>query len=71
MSPTLDGVEIGYDDPAPRAAIDGVDVSGTTAGVRFSSPDGDVTGMECSLDGGPFVGLHEPEGAHRPRSRRT
>ena len=55
----------------PRAAIDGVDVSGTTASVRFSSPDGDVDADGVQPRRRRVRRLHEPEGVHRPRSRRT
>ena len=56
-------VAIGYDidDVKPRAAVDGVDVSGTTASVRFSSPDADVARLECSLDGGAFATCTSPK----------
>ena len=71
VSPTLDGVEIGYDDPAPRAAIDGVDVSGTTASARFSSPDGDVDAVGVQPRRRRVRRVHEPEGVRRPRRRRA
>jgi hypothetical protein len=50
-SPSLDQVEIGYevDTVAPVAVIDGVDVAGAIATVRFSSADADVDRFECRL----------------------
>ena len=54
VSPALAQVQIGFDvdDVGPRTVIDGVDVAGTTASVRFSSPDADVASFACGLDGG-------------------
>jgi hypothetical protein len=50
ISPNVDRVEIGYEDAvAPVAAIDGVDVAGSTATVRFSSAAPDVDRFECRL----------------------
>jgi hypothetical protein len=50
----LDKVALDYavDTTAPSAAVNSVDVSGTTANLTFSSPDLDTIGFECSLDGG-------------------
>ena len=59
------------DTTAPVATIDGVTVTGTTARVTFSSDSTDAT-FECSLDNGPFAGLHQPARVHRPvRAART
>jgi hypothetical protein len=56
-TPALDGVTIAgeTDTTAPTAVISGVEVSGRTATVSFSSPDPDVARTECSLDAGPFA----------------
>jgi len=61
-TPTLDSVSIAYntDDEAPAATIGGVQVTGTTARVTFSSTAGDVARFECSLDGGPFANCASP-----------
>ncbi|MGZ6645734.1 MAG: hypothetical protein ACXVFT_28340, partial [Solirubrobacteraceae bacterium] len=62
-TPSLDKVDIAYDidNVAPTAAISSVDVSGATANVSFSSPDSDIKGFECSLDGGGFAGCASPK----------
>ena len=49
------------DNVAPSAAIDSVDVSGTSASVSFSSPDSDIAGFQCSLDGGAFAACTSPK----------
>ena len=51
LSPSLERVEIAYDvdNILPIAAIDGVDVAGNTATLRFSSADQDVARFECRL----------------------
>ena len=51
-SPSLDRVELDYDvdTVAPVAAIDGVDVTGGSASVTFSSAATDVARFECRLD---------------------
>ena len=54
---------------APRSTA--IDVSGTTASVRFSSPDADVAGFECSLDGGALATCTSPASLRRARSRRA
>jgi hypothetical protein len=61
-TPSVDRVTIAFDvdATAPTAAISGVAVSGTTATVTFSSPDADVAGFECSLDGGAFARCTSP-----------
>ena len=61
-TPTLDSVSIGYetDDVAPAVAIGGVEVTGTTARVSFSSTATDVARFECSLDGGAFATCASP-----------
>jgi hypothetical protein len=63
LTPVVDQVAIGYDvdDVKPVARIDGVDVSGTTASVRFASSDADVARFECSLDGGAFATCTSPK----------
>src|SRR3954469_20275221 len=59
----LDSAAIAYtvDNSAPTAAISSADVSGTTATVSFSSPDSDIKGFECSLDGGAFAACASPK----------
>jgi hypothetical protein len=59
----LDSVSIPYtiDDAAPAAAIDGVQVSGTTATARFSSAATDVARFDCSLDGAAFATCTSPK----------
>jgi hypothetical protein len=63
LTPSLDRVQIGYDvdTTAPTAAIDGVQVSGTTARVSFSSPDADTAAFQCSLDNGAFAACASPK----------
>jgi hypothetical protein len=63
-SPILDRVEIAYevDTVAPSAVIDGVDVSGGSASVRFSSPDADLDRFECRLGAaGSFASCVSPQ----------
>jgi hypothetical protein len=59
----LDKVAIDYDidTAAPSVAADAVQVSGTTASVSFSSPNGDIAGFECSLDSGAFAPCTSPK----------
>jgi hypothetical protein len=59
---SLDKVAIDYttDNTPPSAAINSVDVGGTSASVSFSSPDSDIAGFECSLDGGAFAACTSP-----------
>lgn len=54
-APSLDRVEIDYeiDADAPAVAIDGVDVSGSSATARFSSAATDVDRFECRLGDAP------------------
>jgi hypothetical protein len=61
-TPSVDRVTIAsdIDTTAPTAAISGVSVSGTTATVTFSSPDADVAGFQCRLDGGAFAPCVSP-----------
>jgi hypothetical protein len=63
ITPSLDRVDIAFtiDNVAPTAAIGSVDVSGTSASVSFSSPDSDIKGFECSLDGGAFAACASPK----------
>jgi hypothetical protein len=60
---SLDSASLAYtvDNAAPSAAISSVDVSGTSASVSFSSPDSDIKGFECSLDGGAFAACASPK----------
>ncbi len=60
---TLDSASLAYtvDNAAPSAAIGSADVSGSTATVSFSSPDGDLAGFQCSLDGGAFAACASPK----------
>ena len=62
-SASLDSASLAYtvDNAAPSAAIGSVDVSGTSASVSFSSPDSDIAGFECSLDGGAFAACTSPK----------
>jgi hypothetical protein len=62
-TPSLDKVEISYDidSTPPSAVITAADVSGTSASVSFSSPDGDIAGFQCSLDGGAFAACASPK----------
>jgi hypothetical protein len=59
---SVDSASLAYtvDNTAPSAAIGSVDVSGTSASVSFSSPDGDIAGFQCSLDGGAFAACASP-----------
>jgi Glycosyl hydrolases family 16 len=61
-TPTLDSVAIAYetDDVAPAVTIGGVEVTGATARVSFSSAATDVARFECSLDGGAFATCASP-----------
>jgi hypothetical protein len=63
VTPSLDSVTIGYDidNTLPSATIDGVQVSGTTANVTFSSADLDKAAFVCSLDGGAFGPCTSPK----------
>jgi hypothetical protein len=63
LTPSLDKVQIRYDvdTTAPTATIDGVQVSGTTARVSFSSPDADTAAFQCSLDTGAFAACASPK----------
>ncbi len=36
-------------------------MSGTSASVAFSSPDSDIAGFQCSLDGGAFAACASPK----------
>jgi hypothetical protein len=58
----LASVSISYaiDNDAPSASIGGVQVSGTTARVAFSSPAADVVRFMCSLDGAAPVVCTSP-----------
>jgi hypothetical protein len=60
---SIDSASLGYtvDNAAPSAAIGSADVSGTSASVSFSSPDSDIKGFECSLDGGGFAACASPK----------
>jgi hypothetical protein len=60
---SIDSASLAYavDSAAPSAAITSVDVSGTTANVSFSSPDSDIAGFQCSLDGGAFAACASPK----------
>jgi hypothetical protein len=60
---SLDSASLAYtvDNAAPSAAISSVDVSGANASVSFSSPDSDIKGFECSLDGGAFAACASPK----------
>jgi hypothetical protein len=60
---SLDSTSLAYtvDNTAPSAAIGSVNVSGTSASVAFSSPDGDIAGFQCSLDGGAFAACASPK----------
>jgi hypothetical protein len=60
---SLDKVEIGYaiDSTPPSAAIGGVQVSGTTASVTFSSPASDVDHFECSIDASAYAACTSPK----------
>jgi hypothetical protein len=60
---TLDSASLAYavDNAAPTAAISSADVSGSNATVAFSSPDSDIAGFQCSLDGGAFAACASPK----------
>jgi hypothetical protein len=62
-TPSLDKVDIAYniDNVAPTAAINSVDVSGTSASVAFSSADSDIAGFQCAVDGGGFAACASPK----------
>ena len=72
-TPTLDRVDASFDVDtiAPGVNIDGVDISGANAAVRFSSPDSDVARFECKLDDGAYATCSQPEAAHGARRRRA
>jgi hypothetical protein len=63
VTPSLDKVDIAYtiDNVAPTAAINSVDVSGTSASVAFSSADSDIAGFQCAIDGGGFAACASPK----------
>ena len=63
VSPTIDSVAIGYeiDSTVPVAPSIDVQVTGTSATVSFSSPDTDLEGFECSLDGSAFATCTPPD----------
>jgi uncharacterized cupredoxin-like copper-binding protein len=63
VTPSLDSVTISYDvdTVGPSVAADSAQVSGTTARLAFSSPDSDVAGFQCSLDGGAFIACTSPK----------
>ena len=60
---SLDKVAIDYaiDTIAPAAAIDGVQVSGTTARITFSSSASDLDHFECSVDGSAYATCVNPK----------
>ncbi len=59
---TVERVQIDYtDDNAPDATIDGMQVTGTTATLAFSSPAADLAGFECAVDGGAFAACASPK----------
>jgi hypothetical protein len=62
-APRLDSVSIAYalDDAAPGATIGGVQVSGTSATVSFTSSAADVARFECGLDGSAFSACTSPK----------
>jgi hypothetical protein len=63
VTPSLDRVEMTYDidSTPPSATIGGVQVSGTTANLTFSSADSDTAGFQCSLDSGAFASCTSPK----------
>ena len=60
VTPSLDDVQLDY--TAPSTSITGVEVSGTTATVSFSSPASDVDRFECRVDDGGFAPCTSPYG---------
>jgi hypothetical protein len=60
---SLDKVAIDYatDTTAPSAAIDSVQVNGTTAKITFSSSASDLDGFECSVDGAAYAACMSPK----------
>jgi hypothetical protein len=61
---SVDRVAITYalDETPPNATtIAGVDVSSTTATLRFANTDTDVARFECKLDGGDFAACTSPK----------
>jgi hypothetical protein len=60
---SLDSASLAYtvDNTAPTATISSAVVNGSTATVSFSSPDSDIAGFECSLDGGAFAACSSPK----------
>ena len=70
---SLDSASLAYtvDNAAPSAAIGSVDVSGTSASVSFSSPDSDIAGFQCSLDGGAFAPARARRRSPASRPART
>jgi hypothetical protein len=60
---SLDSASLAYtvDNTAPTATINSADVSGSGATIAFSSPDGDIAGFQCSLDGGAFAACTSPK----------
>ena len=63
VTPSLDRVEMTYDidSTPPSATINGVQVSGTTANLTFSSADSDTAGFQCGLDSGAFASCTSPK----------
>jgi hypothetical protein len=63
VTPSLDRVEMTYtiDNTPPSATIGGVQVSGTTANLTFSSADSDTAGFQCSVDSGAFASCTSPK----------
>jgi hypothetical protein len=60
---SLDKVELSnnLDEAGPTTVIDGAEVNGTTATVRFSSSDADFDRFECRLDSGAFAACTSPK----------
>jgi hypothetical protein len=62
LSPAVQSVAISFvvDEVPPRTVIDTVTVFQTSATVTFASPDTDVAGFQCSLDGAAFSACASP-----------